>query len=110
MTYTEEVGQNLGYKRGKEEKDTGLDLISYPEILTGKKLLFSLQELCTESKGAQEKYIKETQKIEILGKNSIHWFPKYTLRKHCSLFGDNSKYLTSKGNTYIVGNCFSVFH
>lgn len=87
MTYTGKVGQNLGYTRGKVEKDTSLDLINYPEILTRKKLLFSLQESCTENKGAQEKYIKATQKIEILGKNNIYWFSKYAFRKHCPLFG-----------------------
>lgn len=55
MPYTGEVGQNLGYKRGKEEKDTGLDLISYPEILTGKKLLFFSTRIMYRKQGGTRK-------------------------------------------------------
>ena len=38
----------MGYVRGKEnEKDIGLDGVHNPETLSGKKLLFSLQEDCS---------------------------------------------------------------
>ena len=51
MILTGKVGHNLGYIRGKEdEKKAGLDLENCPEMLTGRKPLFSLQEEC-RSKG-----------------------------------------------------------